>query len=682
MRHLLYLFCFIACHGLAAQGHLYLKVLDPELNEGLFNATIRLYAGDKLVSSTSTDFDGNALFSNLDPGRYDLEVSFTGYASQRVEAIQLQAGRVEHVSVALYAGEALSAFTVIEYEIPLIHQDNMTTGGTVTSRQISNLPTKNINTLASTTAGLAGRAKARGARANATDYYIDGVRVRGTLIPQSTIEQVSVMPPSNSVITESGSVRPPTPARLPGFDASLVEPSPFVAPKLTAVPELVTEPELPAAGQLTAGHWRDIDNQDFWKDMLAEDFDQWKRHWQLYPERVLELELLNQNEQPLIDAEVVLYRQTDNAELWRARTDNTGRVALWIDPTQHLDQHLPVRAEVIFDGRAYPLKVKTKAGRQRERLVVPVGCAVAPVVELAFAIDISGSMSDELSFLQSELADVITRARAAHADKTVRTAAIAYRSPGDAYVTKVSPFTSDPLTTTAFFRATQAIGGSGGAEAVELAFERALELNWSEQAVARILFILLDEPPEHDQSRREKLQRYSREMARRGIKVVPVVSSGAKRDLEYLMRAVSVLTNGTYAFLTDHSGIGDSHLEPAVDSYDVYKLNDLLVKIIADFTTYENCEMLPVVELAAILNSTETTVRLHPNPVTDLLYIDSGDSGDTVVSARLFDATGKVVLVAVAAATQIDVSDLVPGIYFIELQTGKRAWVERVVVAR
>ena len=431
----------------------------------------------------------------------------------------------------------------------------------------------------------------------------------------------------------------------------------------------------PAAGQLTAGHWRDIDNKDFWKDMLAEDFDQWKRHWQLYPEQVIELELVNAQRRPLIDAEVLLYRRADGTELWRARTDNRGRVALWTDPSQPGGERLPVRAEAVFQGRTYPLDTKAKPGHQRERLVVPVGCAVAPVIELAFAIDVSGSMKDELRFLQSELTDVVERVSAQHADKTVRTAAVAYQSPGDAYITKVSPFTTATDATTAFFRSTRADGGKGGAEAVELAFERALELDWSPRAVARVLFILLDEPPEHDALRREKLQRYSREMARRGIKVVPVVSSGAQRDLEYLMRAVSVLTNGTYAFLTDHSGIGDAHLEPAVDSYEVYALNDLLVKIIDDFAAYERCTDLPIVERTPVVPA----VRVHPNPVADVLYLDGGDGP---VRARLLDAAGQEIRPSTEAVTEMDLSDLAPGIYFVEIQQGKQAWVERIVVAR
>jgi len=39
-------------------------------------------------------------------------------------------------------------------------------------------------------------------------------------------------------------------------------------------------------------------------------------------------------------------------------------------------------------------------------------------------------------------------------------------------------------------------------------------------------------------------------------------------------------TGGTYLFLTDDSGIGSDHLEPAVGEYEVTLLNDLLVEVI------------------------------------------------------------------------------------------------------
>ena len=65
--------------------------------------------------------------------------------------------------------------------------------------------------------------------------------------------------------------------------------------------------------------------------------------------------------------------------------------------------------------------------------------------------------------------------------------------------------------------------------------------------------------------------------------LVPVVASNAERGTELFGRAAAIMTGGTYVFLTDDSGIGDSHLEPIVGSYEVELLQDLIVRVIEEY---------------------------------------------------------------------------------------------------
>ena len=199
-RTLLLTIClfFVGVVTALAQSSIQGKIIDQDLNEGLFGANVAIYRNGEFINGTSADFDGNFVISNVDPGEYAVEVSYTGYASQRIEGFLVSAGRVNKLDINMTEGETLNTFEVIDYEVPLIEQDNTTTGGTVTAKQIQNLPTKNINALAATTAGLAttdegDAVSVKGARANSTDYYIDGVRVRTSLIPQSEIEQLQVI---------------------------------------------------------------------------------------------------------------------------------------------------------------------------------------------------------------------------------------------------------------------------------------------------------------------------------------------------------------------------------------------------------------------------------------------------------------------------------------------------------
>ena len=70
--------------------------------------------------------------------------------------------------------------------------------------------------------------------------------------------------------------------------------------------------------------------------------------------------------------------------------------------------------------------------------------------------------------------------------------------------------------------------------------------------------------------------------AAKGIRLVPVVASNASRDTELFGRALSIMTGANYVFLTDDSGVGESHLEPIIGDYTVESLHDVIVRIIND----------------------------------------------------------------------------------------------------
>lgn len=201
MTRLVLLFLlFIISASAIAQTSLAGKVTDQESGEPIIFANVVLYKNGVLVTGTETDFDGNYSFSSIDPGTYDVEISYVGYPTQRLTGISVLAGKANKadVQMASTGGVVLDEIVVTEYKVPLIEQDNTTSGGVITSEQIRNLPTRNINALAATTAGLSasdegGAITIRGSRSNATDYYVDGIRVQGNLIPESEIDQLQVI---------------------------------------------------------------------------------------------------------------------------------------------------------------------------------------------------------------------------------------------------------------------------------------------------------------------------------------------------------------------------------------------------------------------------------------------------------------------------------------------------------
>ncbi len=171
---------------------------DADNKEPIIGGTVLLFKNGVQVTGTVTDFDGNYSISNLDPGTYDVEASYLGYQSQRIEKVVIFAGKANKLDITLSAGVVLTTVEVKTYRVPLVEQDNTTQGQTITSEQIRNLPTRNINALAATTAGLAsadegGAITIRGSRSDATNYYVDGIRVQGNLIPESEIDQMQVI---------------------------------------------------------------------------------------------------------------------------------------------------------------------------------------------------------------------------------------------------------------------------------------------------------------------------------------------------------------------------------------------------------------------------------------------------------------------------------------------------------
>ena len=169
--------------------------------------------------------------------------------------------------------------------------------------------------------------------------------------------------------------------------------------------------------------------------------------------------------------------------------------------------------------------------------------------------------------------------------------AVVYRDHSDEYLTRISRLTDDIAVTQSFIEKQEASGGGDYEEAVPEALMAAINsAGWDENARARILFLVLDAPCHEDSATVTLLHEQVRNAAAQGIRIVPVVCSGLEKSGEYLLRSIALATNGTAFFLTDDSGIGNSHLKPTTDSMKVEHLNDMLVRTIVEFSAMPACE--------------------------------------------------------------------------------------------
>jgi len=184
--------------AVVAQTFLTGKVTDPTGGEDLIGASVKVLKGTAFVRGAITDVNGEFRIS-VDPGVYNVEVSYTGYATKQLNGVQVLGGELNVVTIEMTSNSdtQLDVVEVVSYKVDLVRADQTSGGKTLTSDQIKNLPTRSVNAIVATTAGTSsidgGEVTIKGSRSNATNYYIDGIRVFGSMPPVQDIEQLQVI---------------------------------------------------------------------------------------------------------------------------------------------------------------------------------------------------------------------------------------------------------------------------------------------------------------------------------------------------------------------------------------------------------------------------------------------------------------------------------------------------------
>ena len=79
------------------------KVTDFDTAEELIAANVTLYKDGVLIIGVATDFDGNYTV-NTDPGTYDVDVSYIGYQTYRIENVFIKANLINRLDISLGGG--------------------------------------------------------------------------------------------------------------------------------------------------------------------------------------------------------------------------------------------------------------------------------------------------------------------------------------------------------------------------------------------------------------------------------------------------------------------------------------------------------------------------------------------------------------------------------------------------
>lgn len=337
----------------------------------------------------------------------------------------------------------------------------------------------------------------------------------------------------------------------------------------------------PQGGLVTAGEWNDLDNWAFYqKTLMKEPFKGFPDDWQMYTNHRIAVAITAKNK-PAANATVTLFR--NDTPIWTAKTDNLGRAELWVGAFQK-EKELNTALLRLKVNEQW-VSTATISETQENRIALDEALpSPTNLVQIAFMVDATGSMGDELEFLKMDLKKVINEVQKTNTQLKISTATVFYRDEGDEYVVKHSPFTEDINQTTEFISLQRADGGGDFPEAVDKALVQLNQLQWQPQARTRIAFLVLDAPPHNKPAVINSIQYSVKTAAASGIKLIPIVASGIDKTTEFLMRFIAMYTNGTYVFITDHSGIGNKHLEPSVGEYQVEKLSDLMVRLIKKYS--------------------------------------------------------------------------------------------------
>lgn len=336
------------------------------------------------------------------------------------------------------------------------------------------------------------------------------------------------------------------------------------------------------AGVITAGEWNDLDNWDFWIDLLSkEEYSQMPSYWDFYTNNRFSF-LIKDNGSPVINANVELIK--GSSVIWSAKTDNFGKVDLWAGLFQkegspdlslfslRINNVIQSQSLNAYENGVNEININSNANNLNK-------------VEISFIVDATGSMGDEIQFLKADLENVIDSVKNLNSNLDIFTSAVFYRDKWDSYLIRKSEFTNDLSITTDFISQQNANGGGDFPEAVDTALNVCVnQLQWSDNARTRIAFLILDAPPHYTADIVENIHNTIENAAQKGIKIIPITASGIDKETEFLMRFMAISTNGTYVFITDDSGVGNEHLKASVGEFQVEYLNNLMVRLINKYS--------------------------------------------------------------------------------------------------
>lgn len=721
---LLFIIIFITLPALAQQG---IKgIIKNEKNEPI-EAVIGYQKLDTIIG-VENEKNGQ-FFIQLAPNTYTIKVFSFGYKTQIINNVKINAKQITQINFVLQAltskEKEEQTKTELEWEKTGLGDDITSTvtddpknkvwttalkGWKIKPNTVNNSELKptlitptDAGKIEETTSGTYGDADApmRTSTSAAIKYTtitlpppppsskpIAEPAARHTLsapMPTAYADKPKPTPRKNSVKTEAAPVMPPKIL----YEEEVIEETVFSGK------EGIGNPANIKPGTLTAGEVNDFSKWEMWQDIAAEQLLEWQSFWKYNPKQRYVIQLITNDGTPLIDQKVTLVNPKKQT-VFTAKTDNTGKAELWAKLFSDANEKEAYSIYTVFENREYSIEKAKTFHKGINKLQINTTCNTYNNVDIAFVIDATGSMGDEINYLKREVEDVIQQSKKKNKDLKIKLASVFYKDNGEDYLTQYIPFYEQLDSTVRFIQKQKYGGGGDTPEAVDAALDVALNtLQWSTTARTRIMFLMLDAPPHEDTATIEKVHRLALLAAEKGIRIIPITCSGVDKSTEYLMRCLALTTNGTYTFLTDDSRIGNPHIKPTTDEYKVETLNNLMVRVIQQFTETPTCDNKPIEQpenkqVTIVLNPKSETGQdtqplkinkftCYPNPTTGIINIEiKGEIKELFIA----DANGKILerIEVNNNKLKFDLSNYPAGIYFVQHPNGDKWQAAKIIL--
>jgi Mg-chelatase subunit ChlD len=206
-------------------------------------------------------------------------------------------------------------------------------------------------------------------------------------------------------------------------------------------------------------------------------------------------------------------------------------------------------------------------------------------LDVLFLIDTTGSMGDEIDRLKDSVRSVAERISALPGNADLRLGMTVYRDRGDLFITRTFDFTGSVDLFKAALADVRAGGGGDTPEDLNAGLHQAVTSpSWRGDDAVKLIFLIADAPPHLDYQDGPDYADDVRAAARRGIKIMPIASSGLDDQGEYVFRQLAQVTMARFTFLTygaDGVSPGDD-TDHHVSDYAVLALDDLVVRLVSD----------------------------------------------------------------------------------------------------